>query len=280
MTEIQIVPYTSGCGAEVNGVDLAALDDAAYARLRNAFSNYGVLFLRNQMITPEDHLSLARRFGDIVINEYFPEMAGHPEIAEVRKEPEQKTNIGGGWHADHSYDPVPALGSILIAREVPESGGDTLFANMAAAFDALSDGLKATLRTLKAHHSSRHIYGPGGIYEQSDLGPTLKKGGVLHDAVQPVVIAHPETGREVLYVNPGHTRRFDGWTAEESQPLLSYLYSHATRPEFTCRFRWRPGSVAIWDNRSTWHMAVNDYQGERRLMHRITIAGEALRAAA
>jgi len=279
MTECRLVPYTSGCGVEAVGLNIAQLDDKGFADLRSAFNTHGVIFLRDQVLEPDDHLAFARRFGPIVINEYFPELETLPEIAVVRKDPDQKTNIGGGWHADHSYDPAPALGSILLAREVPESGGDTLFANMANAFDALSEGLKATLRTLKAHHSSRHIYGPDGYYTHSDLGPKLKKGGILHDAVQPVVISHPETGREVLYVNPGHTRRIEGWTEEESRPLLDFLYAHATRPEFTCRFRWKPGSMAIWDNRSTWHLAVNDYHGQRRLMHRITIQGQPLQGA-
>ena len=222
----------------------------------------------------------ARMDGDeIVINEHFPELADTPEIAVVIKEADQKTNIGGGWHADHSYDPAPALGSILVARDVPECGGDTMFAHLARAFDTLSDGLKANLRSLRALHSSRQIYGPGGAYEGTDLKQVLKADGVLSDAMHPVVIRHPETGREVLYVNPAHTIRFEGWTREESLPLLNHLYAHATKPEFTCRHRWTPGCVAMWDNRSTWHHALNDYHGQRREMHRITIAGTPLDAA-
>ena len=197
-------------------------------------------------------------------------------IAEVRKEPEQQRNIGNGWHTDHSYDEAPALGSMLYAREVPKTGGDTLFASMYAAYDALSDGLRSTLEGLKALHSSRHVFGPAAAARRGDLEGRIRNAEhATQDAVHPVVIRHPDTGRKALYVNPGFTVRFEGWTEEDSRPLLDYLYRHAVRPEFTCRFQWREGSLAFWDNRSTWHFAVNDYHGERRLLHRITIAGHA-----
>jgi len=201
----------------------------------------------------------------------------YPMIAEVRKEPEQQRNIGNGWHTDHSYDEAPALGSMLYAREVPRTGGDTLFASMYVAYDALSDGLKSTLEGLKALHSSRHVFGPAAAARRGDLAGRIRNADLAtQDAVHPVVIRHPDTRRRALYVNPGFTVRFDGWTDEESRPLLDYLYRHAVRPEFTCRFQWREGSLAFWDNRSTWHYAVNDYQGERRLLHRITIEGRKL----
>ncbi|GJL86865.1 MAG: alpha-ketoglutarate-dependent taurine dioxygenase [Minwuia thermotolerans] len=272
-------PVSPGCGVEIRGVELARLSNSDMGLIRDAFHEHGVIFLRDQNFSREDHLAFARRWGEIVINEHFPELADTPEIAVVIKEADQKTNIGGGWHADHSYDPAPALGSILVARYVPECGGDTMFAHMARAFDTLSDGLKANLRSLRALHSSRQIYGPGGAYDGTDLKQVLKADGALSDAVHPVVIRHPETGREVLYVNPAHTIRFEGWTREESLPLLNHLYAHATKPEFTCRHRWTPGCVAMWDNRSTWHHALNDYHGQRREMHRITIAGTMLDAA-
>jgi taurine dioxygenase len=145
---------------------------------------------------------------------------------------------------------------------------------MYAAYDALSDGLQATLAGLRACHSSRHVFGAGAMARRGDLAGRIGNPELAtQDAVHPAVIRHPETGRPALYVNPGFTTRFDGWTEDESCPLLQYLYAHATRPEFTCRFHWRPGSLALWDNRSTWHFAVNDYHGERRLLHRITIRG-------
>ncbi|HTO55029.1 MAG TPA: TauD/TfdA family dioxygenase [Myxococcota bacterium] len=270
---MHVIRYSAGCGALVKDVDLARLSEAEKPELWKAFLEHGVLFFEGQRLTPEDHIALARKLGTIVINEFFPESTSHREIAEVRKEKEQRTNIGGGWHTDHSYDAEPALGSILVARELPEAGGDTLFANLYAAYESLSDGLKRTLGTLRAKHSNKHLYGEGGFYRKSDLGAQLKAGGATSEAVHPVVITHPESGRKALYVNPGHTLHFEGWSARESQSLLQYLYAHVTQAELTCRFRWTPGAVAFWDNRCTWHYAVNDYHGERRLMHRITLAG-------
>ena len=273
---MRIQNYAGGCGAEVTGVQLAKLRDAEFEDLRAAFREHGLLFLREQTLAPDDHLAFARRWGPVVMNQFFPESPAHPEIALVRKEKHQTMNIGGGWHADHSYDPEPALGSILVARELPESGGDTLFANLYAAYDALSDGLKQTLAGLRAKHSNRHIYGEGGLYANSDQASSLRAEGRVNEAVHPVIVKHPDTGRLVLYVNPGHTLGFEGWSPRESRALLRFLYDHVTRPEFTCRFRWREGDVAFWDNRCTWHYAVNDYPGQRRLMHRITLAGTAL----
>ena len=264
-----------GCGAEVAGLQLAKLSDPELAGLRAAFREHGLLFFRKQELSLEDHLAFARRWGEIVVNKFFPE-SEHPEVAEVRKEPDQQVNIGGGWHADHSYDDEPALGSILVARELPESGGDTLFANMYGAFEGLSKGLQQTLESLRAVHSNQHLYGEQGFYRKTDLAPMLKGKDLVSDAVHPAVITHPDTGRKALYVNPGHTIRFEGWTPDESRPLLQYLYEHASQPRYTCRFEWAPGSVAFWDNRCTWHYAKNDYAGSRRLMHRITLAGSPL----
>jgi alpha-ketoglutarate-dependent taurine dioxygenase len=275
---IRVAPISSKVGAEIAGVDLAApLADDVFAEIRRAFGEYGVVFFHDQHLMPEQHLAFAERFAPIDINRFFAAVPGYPMIAEVRKEPEQQRNIGGGWHTDHSYDAVPALGSMLYAREVPRTGGDTLFASMYAAYDALSDGLKATLDGLSACHSSRHVFGPEAAARRGDLAGRIGNPALAtQDAVHPVIIRHPETGRRALYVNPGFTLRFDGWTEDESRPLLHYLYQHAVRPEFTCRFHWREGSLALWDNRSTWHFAVNDYHGERRLLHRITIQGSPL----
>ncbi|MFW6094688.1 MAG: TauD/TfdA dioxygenase family protein [Pseudomonadota bacterium] len=278
---VQVRKLSGGCGAEVLGVDLANLSEADWQTVRDAYLAHGVIFFREQTLSPEDHIAFARRWGTIDINKFFPADPSHPEIAEVRKEPDQADNIGGGWHTDHSYDPIPAMGSILVARELPEEGGDTLFANMYAAYDALSAGLKRTLASLRAVHSSRHVFGASGAYKQSsDRADTFKNEHLTGDAVHPAVITHPESGRKALYVNPAFTVHFEGWTVAESRPLLEYLYRHAARPEHTCRFRWREGSVAFWDNRCTWHYALNDYPGERRLLHRITVGGVALAGAA
>ena len=276
-SRIQVLPIAGAVGAEISGADLSRpLPGDQLAEIRQALGDRGVIFFRDQTLSPAQHVAFAENFGPIAVNRFFRAVEGWPMIAEVRKEPEQKANIGGGWHTDHSYDAEPALGSVLYAREVPEYGGDTIFSSMYAAYESLSDGLKTTLANLRAVHSSRHVFGAksGRPAEMQDriLNPEL----ATQDAVHPVVIRHPDTGRRALYVNPGFTLRFEGWSDEESRPLLDSLYSQATRPEFTCRVRWQPGSIAFWDNRSTWHLAVNDYHGQRRLMHRITVGGVAL----
>jgi taurine dioxygenase len=277
-SQILVQPASPAVGAEIGGVDLGQpLSADTVDEIRHALFEFGVVFFRDQTLTPEQHVGFARRFGDININRFFKPVDGYPMIAEVRKEPDQQQNIGGNWHTDHSYDLVPALGSLLYAREVPETGGDTLFASMYAAYAALSDGLKGTLEGLQALHSSRHVFGVATYGERGDLkGRVANPEAATQDAVHPVVVRHPGSGRKALYVNPAFTVRFVGWTDEESRPLLQYLYQHAARPEFTCRFQWRPGSMAFWDNRCTWHYALNDYHGHRRLMHRITIEGDPL----
>ena len=266
-------------GAEIHDVDLNDLSEATLVELRIAYAQYGVLFFRDQQLTPEAHIELAQHWGKININRFFTPVENYPQIAEVRKEPDQKYNVGGGWHTDHSYDQIPALGSLLYAKEVPSHGGDTLFAGCGVAFDNLSEGMKDTLRSLRAVHSSRHVFGESASVpnDMSDMFGNADQA--TQDAVHPVVIRHPLSGREILYVNPGFTTYIEGWTVQESAPLLQFLYGHIARPEHTCRFHWQPGALAFWDNRATWHFAVNDYHGERRLMHRITVEGEALTAA-
>jgi taurine dioxygenase len=277
-------PLSPALGAEISGIDIAAgIDDEQFAELRQAYVDYGVIFLRDQDITPEQHIAFAERWGRINVNRFFGAVETHPVIAEVRKEADQKANIGSSWHTDHSYDQVPAMGSILYAREVPSVGGDTLFASMYAAYDALSDGLKQMLLTMKAEHSSRHAFGEVAYLNSDldDLGSRLgNTDAATQDSLHPVIIKHPLSGRSALYVNGDFTVKFAGWSKQESQPLLDYLYAHASRNEFTCRFNWRKGSIAIWDNRATHHCALNDYHGERRLMHRITIDGVELQPAA
>ena len=272
-------------GAEIHDVDLNDLSEATLAELRIAYAQYGVLFFRDQQLTPEAHIELAQHWGKININRFFTPVENYPQIAEVRKEPDQKYNVGGGWVTDHSYDQIPALGSLLYAKEVPSHSGDTLFApvllphSLNPGFDNLSEGMKDTLRSLRAVHSSRHVFGESAsvLNDMSDMFGNVDQA--TQDAVHPVIIRHPLSGREILYVNPGFTTHIEGWTVQESAPLLQFLYGHIARPEHTCRFHWQPGALAFWDNRATWHFAVNDYHGERRLMHRITFEGEALTAA-
>jgi taurine dioxygenase len=267
-------PSSPAVGAEILGVDLSKpLTAEETSDIREALNEHGVIFFRDQELTPEQHIAFAERFAPININRFFRSVPGHPQIAEVRKEPDQTANIGGGWHTDHSYDEAPALGSILLAREAPDHGGDTMFASMHHAYEALSDGLKRTLEGLRAVHSSRHVFGAAARYAKDTAGRIGNAERATQDAVHPVVIRHPETGRKTLYVNAAFTTRFEGWTEKESKPLLDYLYAHAAQPQFHMRFRWRNGSIAFWDNRATWHFAINDYHGERRLMHRITLEG-------
>ena len=278
-TQMEIRPISGALGAEIFGVDFAAgVDDKTFGRIRGTFHDRGVIVIRDQDLTPEQHLAAARRFGNVNVNRFFTPVDGHPEVAEVRKEADQKRNIGNKWHTDHSYDDAPALGSMIHAIEVPPAGGDTMFASMSLAYETLSDGMKDMLSKLEAVHSSRHVFGPG--YKSSpDVADRFRNAEqAVQDAVHPVVIRHPDTGRKVLYVNPTFTVRFDGWTEEESKPLLDYLYAHAARPDFSCRVRWENGSLGLWDNRATWHLALNDYHGHRRLMHRVTIEGTTLSA--
>ena len=279
---MEFTPISGACGAEVSGIDLERdLDRERVEALSAGLGEYGVLVFRGQTLSPEGHLAMGEAFGGVNVNRFFKAVDGYPGIAEVRKEPDQRENIGGQWHTDHTYDNEPALGSILAARELPPLGGDTQFSSMYAAYEALSDGLKAMLSGMKAVHSSRHVFGTRANYvtEGSDLAGRLgNNDAAVQDAVHPVVIRHPVSGRAALYVNRGFTLRFDGWTAEESRPLLNMLYEHGSRPEFTCRVRFEPGTVVFWDNRATWHYALNDYAGHRRLMHRVTVEGAPLPA--
>jgi len=278
---INVLP---GVGAEILGVDIAGgLASSELETIKQTFSQHGLVFFRNQKISEADHIDLAEVFGDINVNRFFAANPEYPQIAMVSKEPDQIANIGGGWHTDHSYDQEPALGSILVARELPASGGDTWFTSMYKAYDSLSDGLKETLEGLSAVHSAKHVFGPKGEYETTgSAGGRIGNAGAaleMEDPIHPVVISHPLSGRKALYVNAGFTLRFDGWTDEESAPLLAYLYGRAIVDENITRFKWENGSVAFWDNRATWHFAQNDYPGQRRVMHRVTIEGCALQAA-
>jgi taurine dioxygenase len=229
---VEVRKLTGGCGAEILGVDLKALSNRQWSEVQQAFTEHGVIFFRDQTLTPEQHIAFARRWGPIDVNRFFKHVEGHPEIAEVRKEPEQKTNIGGGWHTDHSYDLAPAMGSILLARELPEEGGDTLFANMYRAFETLSPGLQRMLEGMRAVHGAAHIFGKGGVNDRNPEGAS--RYGNQHlagdDVVHPVVIRHPLSGRKALYVNAAFTLRFEDWSVEDSRPLLEHLYRHASRP--------------------------------------------------
>ncbi len=277
---IQVAPLAGALGAEIGGVDLARpLDNETSAEIHRAFAEFLVVFFRDQRLDPAEQKAFSGRFGPLMRCPYIAPMDGHPEIIAVLKEAEERdiATFGGDWHSDFSYLAEPPLGSVLYGLELPEYGGDTLWANQYAAYDALSAGMRAMLDPLMAMHSG-HIYGrknpPTGLRTSTSIG--ISRGNEEADVERPhpVVRRHPVTGRKALYVNPIYTTRLDGMTVAASRPLLDFLYRHATRPEFTCRFRWRAGSVALWDNRCTLHYAINDYDGQRRLLHRTTIAGE------
>lgn len=278
-TEIQTL---EGVGAEVLGVDLRELHDADFAAIRAAYAEYGVVFFRDQALSEEEHIAFARRWGPININRFIAAHPRYPEIALVSKERGQQENIGGAWHTDHSYDLIPAMGSVLVARELPPEGGNTLFASMYGAYDALPDAMQRKLSALTAVHSARHIFGKGAHYGNTDAGGSrignVEAAEALVDSTHPVVITHPLSGKKALYVNPAYAIRIVELPEAESRALLTELCAHCIRPEFVHEFVWRPGSVAVWDNRSTWHFAKNDYHGHRREMHRITIEGEPLSA--
>ena len=275
---MEITPADGGCGADVRGVDLNVLSDEEVEAIADAQAAHGVVFFRDQHLTPDGQLAAAGRFGAINVNRFFTPVPEQPRVAMVLKEPQHQTNVGGGWHTDHSYDQAPALGSMLYALEVPRRGGDTLFANMYRAYDALSPDLQQQVAGLRGVHSSRHVFGQQGYYATEGDERYANAEQATQDAVHPMVIRHPRSGKPALYVNPAFTVGIEGWAPAEAGELLATLYDIAKRPEHTCRFQWQVGSVAFWDNRATWHYALNDYPTERRLMHRVTVEGTELAA--
>lgn len=275
---MEIIPLTGTLGAEIFGADLK--DKSQFAQIKQAFADYGVITLRAQTISPDDHLAFARQWGTINVNRFFKAEDTHPEIAVVVKEADQKGAIGEQWHTDHSYDEIPAMGSILHGIEIPPHGGDTIFCSMAAAYEGLSDPFKAMLHGLSAWHSSRHAFGASQKDDEATQTGRIGNAELANqDALHPVVITHPLSGRKGLYVNPNFTTQIDGLSALESDAILQLLYRHCQQPEFQCRVRWQKGDVTMWDNRATWHKAINDYHGHRRYMHRVTVEGVALTAA-
>ena len=269
---IEVRKIAGALGAEIHGVDIARpLADDVIAEIRKAWLDHLVIFFRDQKLTPQGLLAFSQRFGEPM---EYPQLKGLPEcpmITPVIKLEHERSNFGGVWHSDTTYLERPPAASMLYALETPPHGGDTLFASQYMAYETLSDGLKHTLAGLVAVNSSTKA---DVTRSREDR---LREAGVATKALageHPVVRTHPETGRKALYVNRGHTARFRDWSEEESAPLLEHLFAHQVRPEFTCRFHWDPGSLAFWDNRCTQHNPVNDYHGYRRVMHRVTLAGD------
>ncbi len=270
---LQVHPVAGAVGAELSGVDLARDLDAAVGEIREAWLQHGVVFFRDQPLSPDELLAFARSIGEVARYPFVPGIDGYPDIIAVTKLPEETVNFGGIWHSDTAYLDEPPMATMLLAREVPPAGGDTMFASQYAAFEALSPALRELLEPLRAVNSS--ALADVSKTREDRLREHGTEGDVQsYEAVHPVVRTHPETGRKALYVNVAHTARFDGMTEEESRPLLELLFRHQVRPEFTCRFRWEVGSLALWDNRCVQHNPVNDYHGHRRVMHRVTLQGD------
>jgi alpha-ketoglutarate-dependent taurine dioxygenase len=274
MPQLQINRIAGALGAEIHGLDLAAeLDDGTVRTIRQALLDHLVIFFRDQELPPDRFLAFAKRFGTPSEYPLIKGIEGYPEIIRVAKLEHETVNFGGIWHSDTSYLERPSMATFLVAREVPPFGGDTLFANMYLAYESLSEGLRRVLDGLKAVNSSAKADATRTREDRIKSDPTPQSRSEFLSE-HPVVRTHPETGRKALYVNVAHTVRFAGMTEEESAPLLQFLFRHQTRPEFTCRFSWRVGSLAFWDNRAAQHNPVNDYHGFRRVMHRITLTGD------
>jgi taurine dioxygenase len=271
---IDVRPIAGACGAEIEGVDLARpLDEATFAEVHRALLEHLVIFFHGQDLTPDQQIAFARRFGELRISGQYQPLDDHPEILEIVKEPDATGIVGNMWHCDESFLPLPALGSVLYMIECPDAGGDTMFANQYLAYEALSPGMQRMLGAMRAVYSDATLQGRNtgrSLKVRQDAGDRP-----VYEAVHPVVRTHPGTGRKCLFAHRPYTIRFEDMTEAESRPLLEYLFEHAARPEFTCRFRWKAGSLAFWDNRCSQHYALNDYQGVRRYAHRITIVGEA-----
>ncbi len=273
-TKLIVKPLTRSVGAEIHGVNLLEpVSDALIAEIRKIWLEHGVIFFRDQPLDSAAYLAFAQRFGEVVEYPFVKGLPDFPLIIPVLKLPHETHNFGGVWHTDTTYLAEPPSATMLIARELPPVGGDTMFASNYAAYDALSEGLKKTVDQLVAVNSSAKA---AVTHSREDrLGDSAtSKGREELNSQHPVVRTHPETGRKALYVNPGHTVRFVGWTEEESAPLLDYLFAHQVRPEFTCRFSWTPDAIALWDNRCVLHNPINDYHGHKRLLHRITLKGD------
>ena len=275
---IEVSPVAGAMGVEISGVNLAGpLDDEVFRDIYQALLDYQVVFFRDQTLTPEQYLAFAMRWGGIHLHPYMKGMPDQPEIFEIIKNETDTQNFGGRWHSDQMFCPEPAKATMLYAREVPEAGGDTLYSNLYLAYETLSDGMKRMLADVKTVNLGDRKYGGRSRAER------YLQGGSMAGKVQPLnqdinsehplIRTHPETGRKALYIG-SHSARLAGMTDEESAPLIAYLMGQASKPEFTCRFRWRVGSLALWDNRCCQHHAVNDYHGRKRRMHRITIKGD------
>jgi taurine dioxygenase len=274
---LKVSPLAGALGAEVEGIDLRSLDEVSWRKVHKAFLRYSVLVFRGQKLKPADLMEVGAHFGEPCHYPFVTGMKGFPYIFEVVKEADETRNFGGAWHSDTTYLKRPPLATLLYAVETPSHGGDTLFASTAAAYEALSPGMREMVDGLVGVNSAELKLHGGRTASHAKI-----KGMKVHDtesaagyvAEHPVARTHPETGRKALYASRSHTTQFKGMTEEESAPLLNYLCQLQIRPEFTCRVRWAPGTLTVWDNRCTQHNAVNDYHGQRRRMQRLTVGAQ------
>jgi len=263
-TSLKIRRATGACGAYVEGVDLSApLSDADFEALRYALHDHGVLVFRDQAVTPAQQITFAARFGRLHVHPFVPSYPGHPEIMLIKREKGVKPKKVIRWHADSTWEPKPPLASLLKAVDLPPVGGDTTWASMYAAYEALSEPMKRFLEGLHAVHDA-------AVQGRLEHLSADNAGKELQATAHPVVVTDPVTGRKALFVNPGYTTHIVELSAEESAALLAYLYQHQTRPEFCFRLHWEPGTIAFWCNLVTQHLAIGDYN-EARLMHRVAI---------
>jgi taurine dioxygenase len=269
-------------GALVDGVDLAKpLPDEHLSVLHRAWLDHSVLFFRGQSLTPKNQAAFAGNFGELDVYPFMKSVDDHPNVIPIIKEPDAEMNFGGGWHTDTSYLKEPPKATVLYALEVPEKGGDTLFANAAAAFDDLSIGMQRMLESMTGIYSPKVVHGAGGAYaklsaQSGDLGSAYggNEAFAESEVEHPLIRTHPETGRKSIYCSPPHTHRIRDMTREESLPILKFLEQHLTQERYVIRFKWQPGTLAMWDNRCIFHYAVNDYPGKRRHMHRVIVKGD------
>jgi taurine dioxygenase len=275
--DVNIRPLAGALGAEIKGVSLKALDDAGWRKIHEAFLRYAVLAIRDQSLEPADLMRVGARFGEPCHYPFVTGLEDYPYIFEVVKEESETVNFGGNWHSDTTYLRQPPLATLLYAVETPSHGGDTLFASTRAAYDALSEGMRRMLDGLVGVNSAGLKHG-GGRHQLHKTINSMKlhdiENAERYEAEHPAVRTHPETGKKALYVSRSHTVRFRDMSEAESRPLIDWLQAHQTRPEFTCRVRWEPGTLTVWDNRCTQHNAVNDYHGQRRRMRRLTVGAQ------
>ena len=274
---IEVKPLLGALGAEISGVDISkTLSAQCIAEIRRAWLDYHVVVFRDQSISPPQQKEFAQYFGELDTYPFVKPLAGHPEVIPIIKEANNKVNFGGGWHTDTSYQETPPMATILYAIDVPDVGGDTLFANMVLAYQKLSPGMRRIVDGLYGIFSSEKVHGSEGIYKNADhamekqQNPEWLEIKVTH----PIARTHPETGQKNLYVSLPHMLKLKDMRKDDSELLMKYLGDFIVKPEFTTRVHWRKGTLVMWDNRCVQHYALNDYAGKRREMHRVTLKGD------